>query len=323
MKNILKFILVVFILTTVSCSTTRNTYRSAGIEKTNIITNDVVVDIKVDFKTIINVTSEKRKTIKQAKDEAYYKAITTNNIDVVVDPIFAVTSYGRRKHKAKLTGFGGKYTNPRSKIDVIKELHIIDTLDIKKFDVIFNGNSYLKANTNVLKSGVAKKKNTTVTKKVVKKVKKKTFGLKNGFGLMVSKKANLLGPSQVENNGFSIGISNYSKINNKLGFRAGLEYSFNEISNNLEMPLLLNYKIFKRFNIVVGPRVTYNFDPKDDSIYGDYVSSYRDATNTLNIGLDFGFRIDLSQKIALNWGTTIDVTGSDFHIGGVGMNYQF
>jgi hypothetical protein len=141
MKKIITLGLFGIFLT--SCSTVSHTYRSSDIVGSQIVANEVVVDTKIDMQKKIEAVSSKRDSEAEAMHEAYYEAITKNNIDVVIDPIFEVTSTDRilffgGKSTARLTGFGAKYENSRSKIDAIKELKSIDANDIQKFNAIYN-----------------------------------------------------------------------------------------------------------------------------------------------------------------------------------------
>ena len=136
-----------------SCSTTSHTYRANSISEKQVVAGQVVVDSKLDVKEKITAISSKRNSEREAMDEAYYKAIESNSIDVVVDPIFEVTTSDKilfwgGKSVAKLTGFGATYVNPRTKVEAIKELKSVDTLDIKKFDAIYNSSSVKKSNTS-------------------------------------------------------------------------------------------------------------------------------------------------------------------------------
>ncbi|HSI90554.1 MAG TPA: hypothetical protein VK927_05520 [Adhaeribacter sp.] len=146
-----------------SCSTTNYTYRSSDIADNSIIASQVVVDTKLDMSNKIEVVSSKRNTVQEAIDEAYYKAIAENRVDVVVSPIFEITTTDKvlfwgGKSTAKLTGFGARYENARSKINAIKELKGIDTTDVKKFMAIYengNGSSSRGNINNHKKSGLA------------------------------------------------------------------------------------------------------------------------------------------------------------------------
>ena len=147
MKNFIILISSIVLLS--SCSSTNYTYRDNFIQDKPIITSEVVVDVKLDVNKKVESTSSKRKTVELAKNEAYYKAITENNIDVVVDPIFEVKTsdkilfFGGRS-TAKLKGFAGYYVNPRTKVEAIKELKLVDTLDIHKYNNIYMLNNLPK-----------------------------------------------------------------------------------------------------------------------------------------------------------------------------------
>lgn len=144
-----------------SCSSTSYTYRSVDISKDEVLAQQVIVDVKLDLKNKITSTSSKRSSADEAIDEAYYKAIADNNIDVVVDPIFEVKTTDKvlffgGKSTAKLTGFGAKYDNARNKVDAVKELKTIDTTDIEKFNSLY-GSSKVEKNKNGKISTIKKK----------------------------------------------------------------------------------------------------------------------------------------------------------------------
>jgi hypothetical protein len=79
--------------------------------------------------------------------------LVDNNIDVVVDPIFEVTTSDKilffgGKSVAKLTGFGARYENPRNKLEAVKELKAIDTTDVEKFERLYGKNDGSKSKNN-------------------------------------------------------------------------------------------------------------------------------------------------------------------------------
>lgn len=155
MKKILLSALAVSLFMT-SCSTTNYSYRATKINGNNVLSNKTVVDSKVDLDNKITSTSSKRSTPQEAVEEAYYKAIVDNNVDFVVDPIFEVTTNDKilffgGKSTAKLTGWGGKYANSRSKIEAINELSKVDTLNIKKFNAIYMDSSEFNNDSSVNK----------------------------------------------------------------------------------------------------------------------------------------------------------------------------
>ena len=144
MKKIFLSLGVVALSLLASCSTTSHTYRANAIADKPVIAGQNIVDTKLDLTNKIELTSSKRNTVSEAVDEAYYKAIVDNNIDLVVDPIFEITTTDKilfwgGKSTAKLTGFGAKYDNSRSKVEAIKEnKDVIALFD----DEVYHGNSY-------------------------------------------------------------------------------------------------------------------------------------------------------------------------------------
>lgn len=161
-KIFIPFVVFVLVITS-ACSSTSYTYRSVDISKDDVIAQQVVVDLKLDLKNKITTTSSKRNSVNEAVEEAYYKAITENNIDVVVDPIFEVKSTDKilffgGKSTAKLTGFGAKYDNARNKLDAVKELKSIDTTDVKNFDALYGPTKSSKSHNNKPGKSSAKSK---------------------------------------------------------------------------------------------------------------------------------------------------------------------
>jgi hypothetical protein len=158
-----KFIIPILALSFLaSCSSSSYTYRSSNIAKNEVLAQQVIVDVKLDVKNKVTATSSKRNSVDEAMDEAYYKAIVDNNIDVIVDPIFEVNTSDKvlffgGKSTAKLTGFGAKYENARNKIDAIKELKTVDTTDMNKFNSLY-GSSKVEKNNNGKPSSSMKKK---------------------------------------------------------------------------------------------------------------------------------------------------------------------
>ncbi len=101
------------ILLFVSCSTSQYSYRTANIDNKDLkISDQYIVDVEVDLVKVITAQSGTHKTIQAAKDEAYYNAITQNNIHILVDPIYKVTTMGSGSI-ASVSGFAGEYKNVR------------------------------------------------------------------------------------------------------------------------------------------------------------------------------------------------------------------
>ena len=101
-----------------SCSTYNHSYRISNIAEENIaITNKIAVDLNVDLAKICKGRSGYHQKVQDAKDEAYYDAILSNEIHVLVDPIYSVETtksiFGKRS-QAQVVGFAAYYKNPRS-----------------------------------------------------------------------------------------------------------------------------------------------------------------------------------------------------------------
>lgn len=101
-----------------SCSSYQHSHRVSNIAEENIVvTNKIAVDLKVDLAKTCRGRSGKHKSVKDAKDEAYYDAIQVNQIHVLVDPIYSVqttrTIFGK-KSSADVVGFAGYYKNSRT-----------------------------------------------------------------------------------------------------------------------------------------------------------------------------------------------------------------
>jgi hypothetical protein len=139
-KQLIFFCVSALVLT--SCSKNYYSHRSVNVEKNDLITTPVVTDLNVDLNKKVTAKSGERKTIAQAKDEAYFNAITNNNIDVLVDPVYNIVDkptvlFFRRRAIAEVTGFSGKYTNVRNVTDAVKSYNM-DTSHVKNFVMLTN-----------------------------------------------------------------------------------------------------------------------------------------------------------------------------------------
>jgi len=120
--NLAHFLFLPFVLATSlifnSCSSYKHSSRISNIADQNIIvSNKIAVDLNIDLGKSCKGRSGYHKTVNDAKDEAYYDAIQTNSIHVLVDPIYSVqtikTIFGS-KSSAEVAGFAGYYKNSRS-----------------------------------------------------------------------------------------------------------------------------------------------------------------------------------------------------------------
>ena len=123
-RRFLGVVLPLFYLTFVSCSSNNPllsdeySYRIvAGPERSSFeIINKPLADIKIDLNKKVFASSGSHKSIKKAKEEAYYNAIINNNIHIVVDPIYKTkTRYGLfgLRSTAEIAGYAGYYENIR------------------------------------------------------------------------------------------------------------------------------------------------------------------------------------------------------------------
>ena len=155
MKKILLGNIFVVVLFLSSCSTYQYTARQTNVERQNITMAPTIVDVKPDYTKRVEVTSGWCKTKDEALNECKYNAITANNIDVVVDPIFKVArNNGRlsKPYKATLTGFAGYYVNSRTLYEDIAKLKEFSREDIEKYLILHQPEvlQYMNAQGDVL-----------------------------------------------------------------------------------------------------------------------------------------------------------------------------
>jgi hypothetical protein len=262
MKKVLFFAIVIVFFS--SCNVYKHTSRSTSIANNELITNNIVVDVKVEPSKIVTATSGVRESIELAKNEAYYKAITEKNIDIVVDPIFEISTIGT-KYTAKVTGYAGYYTNPRSKIEAVKELKEVKSVDITSFDKLYN----FEPTTQT----VVAKNSTTQSDSKSKVVL--PFGLQSyipvrqtaphgkSFEVSIYSSQNQLSlgseflPSEIDNNGNTLSLAYDFNPNKKIGVKSELMFGLNKEYNQLSKNIYLRFSLLKKFNLVAGPSVLY------------------------------------------------------------------
>ena len=123
MKKILFVALCAIALS--SCTMYQYTGRDAAINRQNMQTTATIVDVRADFTKRVNATSNWQPSREEAMAECKYMAITTGNIDIVVDPIYQIQYRPhkfRKKYRATLTGFGGYYINPRTPLEDMNQV---------------------------------------------------------------------------------------------------------------------------------------------------------------------------------------------------------
>lgn len=120
MKKISSILSIGLVLMITSCSTYNHSYRVSNVPEQDVkISDKVGVELKIDLNKVIRATSNKQSSIKDAKDEAYFRAVVDNQIHVLVDPIYSVETSAHflifgGKSRASVIGFAGYYTNPKS-----------------------------------------------------------------------------------------------------------------------------------------------------------------------------------------------------------------
>lgn len=300
-----------------SCSTTNYSIRSITIDKNPVITNDVIVDVKVDATKSITATSDKRLSVNLAKNEAYYKAITENNIDIVIDPIFEIKTIGR-KCVVKLTGYAGYYTNPRTKTEAVKELQSVKLENVATFQKMFNPtlfesknkivkNQSVNNSVNVLNSGLKFFKPIASANEQSKKIEISILNSQNVF------KSNTFGDS--DNNGIAFVISYDSNPNRKIGVNSELLYSFNSDFDHISKTLYLRYSLFSKLNLLAGPSVLHFFD-----------SDFNDFNIGYSVGATYSFGNKLSVKFKTSqFANVMDDSGMDVSYSSInfGVGYKF
>ena len=81
----------------------------------NIYITPSVVDVRIDFAKKITASSDLQATEDAARENAYYKAIQDNGIDILISPVYElrIESNGG-KAKATVTGYAGYFVNSRT-----------------------------------------------------------------------------------------------------------------------------------------------------------------------------------------------------------------
>ena len=119
-----------------SCTVYQYTSRNAGIDRHNFEATSTIVDVKPDFSKRVSATSNWHRTAAQAMEECKYLAITANNIDIVVDPIYQIQVRPHKinkRYKAVMTGIAGYYNNPRTPIEDMNHIKNFTREEIENF----------------------------------------------------------------------------------------------------------------------------------------------------------------------------------------------
>ena len=309
-------LIAVILLTLNSCSTTYYSKRSMIVGSNDVLVNDVVVDVKCDVKKIVSATSTERETVDLAKSEAYYKAITANNIDMIIDPIYEVKTVSR-KSIVKVTGFAGYYANPRTKTEAIKELKSVESGDFITYQRMFypdlveskhrSEKQSVTPPVKVLNSGMKFLKPSTNVKEVSSKMQLSVFNCQNVFSTDFG---------DFDNNGIAIAVSYDFNPNKKIGFNSEFQYAINSDFDHITKTLYLRYSLFPKLHFMAGPSILYFME--------------NDGFNALNFGYTLGTAYNYGNRLSFKVKTSQFAnvsSSSDFDISytslSFGVGYRF
>ena len=278
-----------------SCSVTNHTYRTVQVNKEPIIVEDVVVDVKVDLTKPIKTTSSKRNSADEATQEAYFKAITENNIDLVVDPVFEISTTDKflffgGKYVAKLTGYAGYYSNPRTKREVVKELQTTAIKDVICFDKFYFPDAAVKEK----KSSLAVAPSPAPVGKVLKagppieEPAKEPFSLSKKLSLFLYQSENKFN-SDYANNGYALGSCYDLDFNKKIGLKFDGIYSVNTDFDHYMQSVYLKYTLFDKFTAFAGGSAI-SFVGKDSSLF-----------NSISYGLSYGVSYTIGKRLIVEY----------------------
>lgn len=141
MKKIILGNVFVLALLLSGCTTYQYSTRQTNVNRQAISMSPTIVDVKPDYsKRIEASTSGWCFTKDEAVNECRYTAITANNIDVIVDPIFKVKRrpIAIRKYKATVTGYAGYYVNSRTLYEDMKTMKEFSREEIEKYLILHN-----------------------------------------------------------------------------------------------------------------------------------------------------------------------------------------
>lgn len=123
-----------------SCSKSFVSHRSVNIQRKDLIPNTIVADVSVDLQKKISAESSKKNNIALAMDDAYYNALINNKVDILVDPVYSITTTPKilffgGKAIATVTGYPGKFTSTKPIYEAVKQYNM-DTSYAKNFALL-------------------------------------------------------------------------------------------------------------------------------------------------------------------------------------------
>ena len=196
MKKFALPLMLAFVLT--GCSTYQYSARTVGVNRKDIHTKEVAVEVVPDYSRKVTATSEYQATKNDAIKEAEYLCITQNKIDVVVDPIMKIERdpfHLQKKYKATIIGYAGTYKVAKAGVDAVKEYK---KEEIEKYKLLTDpkfaqhyyktdgGNTYYinsEIGTSKHVSSVSSTTDSVVKKGIVKQAKSKKKKNEDGLGI--------------------------------------------------------------------------------------------------------------------------------------------
>ena len=136
MKKFIMPLAMALVLT--GCSTYQYSARTVGIERHPVSSKEIAAEIVPDYDRTVTATSDYQLTRNDAINEAGYRCIIDNDIDVIVDPIVKVERapiQSHKKYRATISGFAGKYRKTAAGVDAVKEY---DKEDIEKYKLLYD-----------------------------------------------------------------------------------------------------------------------------------------------------------------------------------------
>lgn len=120
-----------------SCTTYSYTSRSTSIRPNEMSSRSLGAEINVDFSRRVTATSDPQILKSDAINNAQYKCINENNIDVVVDPIYKVefNMFHKKAYVVTVVGYAGTYKQVPTGVDaVVEKKYSVE--DIEKYKLI-------------------------------------------------------------------------------------------------------------------------------------------------------------------------------------------
>ena len=136
MKRTIYLSLLLIGVVCTGCSTYQYTARQVDVLRRSIGTQEQMAGIDVNYDKQVSGTSDYQLTRHDAIEEAEFLCIQDSKIDVVVDPIIKVEYNpfkAKKRYKATIVGFAGKYKQAPTALDKSKEYSLED---IEKYKLL-------------------------------------------------------------------------------------------------------------------------------------------------------------------------------------------